>query len=144
VFDLVGAVALALGLFGYSEPLAAGFRRSPAQYAHDAAFGVVGATLLGIGFIVQALPYLGVSHYQRHWVTLLVALVALAIISAVAFVAYGLLYIAFHAVEARRVAAAFPSIDYNVRRRREGARFWNQEPVSPSDAPTQPGIGAST
>jgi hypothetical protein len=143
VFDLVGAVALAFGLFAYSKP--AGSHRYPTEYAHDAAFGVVGATLLSIGFVLQALPYLGISHYQRHWVTALVALIALVIVSAAAFVAYGLLYIAFHAVEARRFAAENPSLPYNVQRHRDGAKFWTQEPIpAPDDAPTEPGRSVPT
>jgi hypothetical protein len=135
VFALVGAVALALGLFSHAEPSAPGFARSPAQYAHDAAFGVVGATMLSAGFLLQMLPYLGISHYTRHWVAAAFAAVALAVVALIAFVAYGLLYIAFHAVEARRVAAAHPSIGYDVRRRRDGIRFWHQElVVGPEDS----------
>jgi hypothetical protein len=127
VFDIVGAVALVLGLFGHSEPLTPGFRRPPTAYAHDAAFAVVGASFLSLGFLLQALQYLGVHHNQRHWVTALVAVVALAILAPSAVVAYGLLYIAFHAVEARRVAQLYPDITYNVTRRRRGVRFWLQE-----------------
>jgi uncharacterized protein with PQ loop repeat len=143
VCDLVGAIALVLGLFTYAQPLTPGFRRAPTEYAHDAAFGVVGATLLTVGFLLQALPYFGVSHYSRHWVTVVFAAFALAIVSALAFVAYGLLYIAFHAVEARRVAAAYPSISYNVRRQRDGVKFWNQELVPASETPTDPAAGPS-
>jgi len=72
-------------------------------------------------------------------------LVALVVVSGIAFVAYGLLYIAFHAVEARRFAAEYPSIPYNARRRRVGIRFWSQEPFTASeDAPTEPGASASS
>ena len=139
-FDLVGAVALALGLFEYSRPEGwHGLQRSPGQYAHDAAFGVVGGTLLSVGFLLEALPYMGISHYSRHWVTALFALVALIVVAAAAFVAYGLLFIAFHAVEARRLTAEHPSIGYDVRRTRSGVRFWLQEPVPLSEAPTEPG-----
>ena len=146
VCALVGAVALGSGLFVYSQPASErGFQRSPTEYAHDAAFAVVGATLLGVGFFLQALPYMGISHYTRHWVTAVFALVALVVVSGIAFVAYGLLYIAFHAVEARRFAAEYPSIPYNARRRRVGIRFWSQEPFTASeDAPTEPGASASS
>ena len=65
-------------------------------------------------------------------------------VSGIAFVAYGLLYIAFHAVEARRFAAEYPSIPYDTRRRRRGVRFWAQEPLTAQeDAPTEPGASAS-
>ena len=139
VFDLVGAVALAFGLFAYSKPTLP--HRSPTEFAHDAAAGVVGATLLGVGFFLQALPYMGISHYTRHWVTAVFALVALIVVSSVAFVAYGLLYIAFHAVEARRFAAEYPSIPYDTRRRRDGVRFWAQEPATtPDNATTETDI----
>ena len=137
VFCLVGAVALALGLFTHAEALTPGFVRSPAQYAHDAAFGVVGATMLSTGFLLQMLPYLGISHYTRHWVTAVFVVVDLAIAGLIAYVAYGLLYIAFHAVEARRVAADHPSIGYDVRRRRDGIRFWHQELVVGSEDSTE-------
>jgi drug/metabolite transporter (DMT)-like permease len=145
VCALVGAVALGSGLFVYSQPAAdRGFQRSPTEYAHNAAFAVVGTTLLAVGFFLQALPYMGISHYTRHWVTAVFALVALVVVSGIAFVAYGLLYIAFHAVEARRFAAEYPSIPYDARRRRKGVRFWTQEPSTPpDDAPTEPGPVAS-
>jgi len=142
VFGLVGAVALAYGLFAYSKPTLP--HRSPTDYAHDAAAGVVGATFLGIGFFLQALPYMGISHYTRHWVTAVFALVALVVVSSIAFVAYGLLYIAFHAVEARRFAAEYPSTSYDTRRQRHGVRFWAQEPITASEAPTDPGASASS
>lgn len=144
VCALIGAVALGAGRFVYSQPAERGFQRSPTEYAHDAAFAVVGATLLAVGFFLQALPYMGISHYTRHWVTAVFALVALVVVSGIAFVAYGLLYIAFHAVEARRFAAEYPSIPYDTRRRRQGVRFWAQVPLTASeDAPTEPGASAS-
>jgi len=68
------------------------------------------------------------------------ALVALIVVSSIAFVAYGLLYIAFHAVEARRFAAAYPSVPYDSRRRRRGVRFWTQEPATPESATTETDI----
>ena len=143
VFALVGAVALALGVFAHSRPrVDGGFHRSPTEYAHDAAFGVVGATLLSTGFLLQALPYMGISHYTRHWVTALFALIALLVVAGVAYLAYGLLFIAFHAVEARRLAVEHPSLSYDVRRRRRGVRFWAQEPVPASGAATEPGVSA--
>jgi hypothetical protein len=141
VCALVGAVALGSGLFVYSQPAAErGFQRSPTEYAHNAAFAVVGTTLLAVGFFLQALPYMGISHYTRHWVTAVFALVALVVVSGIAFVAYGLLYIAFHAVEARRFAAEYPSIPYNARRRRRGVRFWTQELATPDTATTETDI----
>ncbi len=141
VCALVGAVALGSGLLVYSQPASdRGFQRSPTEYAHGAAFAVVGATLLAVGFFLQALPYMGISHYTRHWVTAVFALVALVVVSGIAFVAYGLLYIAFHAVEARRFAAEFPSIPYNARRRRRGVRFWTQELATPDTATTETDI----
>lgn len=145
VFALVGAAALGCGLFAYAQPAAdRGFHRSPAEYAHDAAFAVVGATFLGVGFFLQALPYMGISHYTRHWVTAVFALVALVVASAIAFVVYGLLFIAFHAVEARRFAAEYPTIPYDARRRRHGVRFWTQEQgTTPDDATTQTDITPS-
>ena len=145
VCALVGAVALGSGLFVYSQPASdRGVQRSPTEFAHDAAFAVVGATLLAVGFFLQALPYMGISHYTRHWVTAVFALVALVVVSGIAFVAYGLLYIAFHAVEARRFAAENPSIPYDTHRRRRGVRFWTQEPgTTPNDATTQTDITPS-
>jgi hypothetical protein len=129
VFDLVGAVALVFGLFTHAEPLTPGWRRSPADHAHDAAFGCIGAFFLVVGFLLQAIYYLGADPAARHWVIALVASIALVIAALVAYAAYGLLYIAFHAVEARRVAAEHPTVEYNVRRRRKGVRFWAQERV---------------
>jgi hypothetical protein len=77
-------------------------------------------------------------------VTAVFALVALVVVSCIAFVAFGLLYVAFHAVEARRFAAEYPSIPYDARRRRRGVRFWNQEPgMTPEDSTTQTDITPS-
>jgi hypothetical protein len=138
VFDLVGAVALVLGLFTYAEPLVPGWRRSPTDYAHDAVFGCVGAFFLVCGFVLQALYYLGVHPGARHWVIAVVAAVVLVIAVLVAWATYGLLYIAFHAVEARRIAAAHPQVGYSVRRQRRDVRFWRQEPIPPEPADKSP------
>jgi hypothetical protein len=47
--DLVGAVALVLGLFGHAIRLYTGFRRPPEEAAHYAAFATAGLFFLPAG-----------------------------------------------------------------------------------------------
>ena len=59
--DLEGAIVLVIGLFRPIRPLFPGWSSPPDDAARDAAFGVAGASLLAIGFVLQSLTYFGVT-----------------------------------------------------------------------------------
>jgi hypothetical protein len=76
--DVVGAVTLALGLFGHVRPSLWGADvRSPEDVAHDAGFALVGAPLLIAGFVFQSLFYFGVVWNTPVWARIVAALVTL-------------------------------------------------------------------
>lgn len=52
--DLVGAVALTLGLYGHSRPTYPGLSRGPEDVAHDRGFAIVGASYLVAGFLLAS------------------------------------------------------------------------------------------
>lgn len=59
---VIGAAVLSVGLFRNSKPLLLGWARDPLQAATDQACGVTGFLFLGSGFILQALPSVGVKE----------------------------------------------------------------------------------
>jgi hypothetical protein len=91
--DVVGAVALAVGLFGRVVPSTwGGDVRSPEGVAHDTAFGLIGAPFLIAGFVVQSLYY-----FDIHWMApvrerVYAAVITLAVATLAAYVSYGFLY----------------------------------------------------
>jgi hypothetical protein len=105
--DVVGAVALALGLFGQSVPSAYGGNvRGPEDVAHDAGFACVGAPLLFVGFVCQSLQYFGFPGSHSTTVRVIVGLVSLAGATVFAWVAYGLIYHYVYGLETRLLESA--------------------------------------
>ncbi len=108
--DVVGAVALVVGIFRPTRPLVTGYAYAPDDAARDSAFGVVGATLLVAGFVLQSLSYFGVSVECSTATT-----VGSSIGAPVVAIAYAL--VAFEATH----RLVFD------RRREEGLRKWNMD-----------------
>jgi hypothetical protein len=127
VLDVVGAVALVVGLFRPPRPLTPGYAYAPDEVARDVAFGTVGATLLVAGFGLQSLQYVGV-HVRCSTLTVAVAMVGvLALALAFAWIAYGAIFLVALA-HARRYGKKTFDMDYPLRRERRGLRFWRQVP----------------
>jgi hypothetical protein len=122
--DFVGAIALILGIFGHARPLTVGYGRSPEDAAHDAAFGVVGAVLLGSGFVLQSFQYFGVSLDRSSEAIIVAWFVTTVSASLLAYLAYGGIYLA---VFERRRGQDKWDLDIRVHRKRDGLRFWHQE-----------------
>src|SRR5439155_24508819 len=91
--DLVGAVALVVGLFRPPRPLVPGYVHSPDDAARDAAFGVAGASLLALGFVFQSLPYFGLRWSESHGAAAAASAIALAAGVVYAYLAYGLTFL---------------------------------------------------
>jgi hypothetical protein len=134
--DLVGAIALVIGLFGHSQPLAPGWRKTPTEVAHDVAFGIVGGVFLTAGFVLQSLIYYGERLRHTHHEAIAAATAALLLGTFVAYLLYGLLYLAVLGREQRyhrrqEYARTNPSYGYWTRRERIGLRWWRQAPIDP-------------
>jgi hypothetical protein len=123
--DLVGAVALTIGLFRGPLPLYPGYVRSPEDAATDRAYGTVGGGFLVVGFALQALTYCGINLDSGSMANILAAVIALCLGALGATGLWGCAYI----VHLRRVdaeaRAQWPDFDTGgLRRERTGLRFW--------------------
>lgn len=136
-FDLVGALTLSVGLFGHVRPLLVGWKHSPLDVAHDIAAGLTGGLLLTSGFIIQALPYLGIRPRESHQVIGLVAISTGFVAAVASYLIYGSIYLAVLGHERRRVQR-LEGGDFRVRRRRRGFRFWAQESEEPNEGAAVP------
>jgi hypothetical protein len=143
VLDLVGAVALTLGLFGHSRYTTVGLSRGPADVAHDRAFGIVGAFFLSLGFVLQGLQYVGVQVDTSHAANAVAALAALVLAALIAYVGFGLIYIIacrreedWVADHLKEIGASRPHTatrpTKRVARGRFGWRFWHHEIIPPA------------
>lgn len=135
--DLVGAIALVLGLFGHAMPLTPGHKRSPGDVAHDVSFGIVGALLLSSGFALQSLSYFGVTIDASREANLLAAGVTLLAAAAFAWLLYGVAYLILFAKENRRSMERW-QIGSPTRREPRLLRFWLQTPDRPEEPPSPP------
>jgi hypothetical protein len=108
--DVVGAVALVVGLFRPTRPLVTGYAYAPDDAARDSAFGVAGTTLLVAGFVLQSLSYFGVSVKCSTATTVGSSIGALAVAIAYTLVAFEVTH-----------RLVFD------RRREEGLRNWNMD-----------------
>lgn len=125
--DLVGAVALVLGLFGHARALYPGYSvRSPDDVAHDEAFGIVGALFLAFGFFLQSLTYFGIRVDCSVRATTIAASVTLISGSGAACLLYGLLYVPLQRREVRHIRSenGEAAESYPMRTFRRGFRFW--------------------
>jgi hypothetical protein len=129
--DLVGAVALTLGLYRHSRYSTPGLSRGPDDVAQDAAYGTVGASFLALGFTLQALPYLGVTVDTRPGWAAAAAGATLLLAIVVGWLAYGLIYNAARRRESTWVEGNLPAVSLPPSRRvpagRLGWRFWNHD-----------------
>jgi hypothetical protein len=126
--DLVGAIALATGLFRRPRPLYPGWSHSPDDAARDVAYGVTGGTFLALGFVFQSLPYFGVAEHGSDAAALAAALAAVALGAVAAVVLFGVTFLLVLPGEIR-YSAAEHDLHLHVRRQRRGVRFWHQVPA---------------
>jgi hypothetical protein len=63
VFDILGALALLLGLFRHPKPLYLGWQYNPPDATKDATYGITGGFFLITGFVGQILgtPAFGIA-----------------------------------------------------------------------------------
>jgi len=131
--DLVGAVALVVGLFGHARPTYPELSlRSPDDVAHDGSFGVVGGLFLVSGFVLQSLAYFDVRLDCSRLATVAAAITALLGGGVVAWLLYGLLYVPLQRYEVRhiekkrdsRIEERADNDTYPKRAFRCGLRFW--------------------
>jgi hypothetical protein len=134
--DLVGASALAIGLFRRPSPLFVGWSHSPDEAARDVAYGVTGWTFLALGFTFQALPYFGVGEHGSHADALAAALIALVLGAVAAVVLFGVTFLVVLPSEIR-YSAEHHDLHLHVRRQRQGLRFWHQVHDPPPPASTE-------
>ena len=129
--DLVGAVALTLGLYRHSRYLTPGFRRGPDDVAQDAAYGTLGAVFLALGFMLQGLQYVEVTVEKSPGVTAAVAGLTLLLATVAGWLGYGLVYLARYRRENTWVKANLPAVSLPPSRRvpagRLGWRFWHHD-----------------
>jgi hypothetical protein len=128
--DLIGAVALTLGLYGHSRPAYIGLSRGPEDVAHDRGFAIVGAFYLALGFLLQGLQYVGVTVEASDAVTAAVAGVVLVAGVVVAWLAFGLIWLATFRRELAWVKTHTEAVLVPAHRTPSGFlgwRFWNQE-----------------
>jgi hypothetical protein len=135
--DLLGATALAMGLFRRPRPLYPGWAHSPDDAARDVAYGVTGWTFLALGFVLQSLPHFGVSADGSDAAVLAAALASVALGAVAAVVLFGATFLVMLPREIR-YSAEKHDLHVHVRRQREGFRFWRQVPAPP---PSEPGTG---
>jgi hypothetical protein len=132
--DLVGAVALTLGLYRHSRYATVGLRRGPEDVAQDAGFGTVGASFLALGFVLQGLQYVGVTVEATSAQTAIAAVMTLLLAVLISYVVYGETWLAVHRRELDWVAKNLPEVNLVPRRHapsgRFGWRFWDQEFVT--------------
>jgi hypothetical protein len=136
--DLIGATALAVGLFRRPRPLFVGWSHSPDDAARDVAYGVTGWTFLALGFTFQSLPYFGVAEHGSHGAALAAALATVALGAVAAAVLFGVTFLLVLPGEIR-YSSERHDLHLHVRRQRQGFRFWHQVPDAP---PAAPGTGA--
>jgi hypothetical protein len=137
--DLVGATALAMGLFRRPRPLTPGWSHSPDDAARDVAYGVTGGTFLALGFTFQSLPYFGVSEHGSHGAALAAALATVALGAVAAVVLFGVTFLLMLPREIR-YSSEEHDLHLHVRRQRQGFRFWHQVSAPP---PSEPGTGTT-
>lgn len=125
--DLVGAVALVIGIFRPPRPTLTGWAYTPDDAAKDAAFGVVGATLLGLGFIAQSLPYFGVTASAGTTGTRVAAAVAFASALAFGYLTYGIAYVIALRRRMQWARARHADMTPQVRWSPRGWRFWHHD-----------------
>jgi hypothetical protein len=129
--DLVGAVALTLGLYRHSRYTTVGLRRGPDDVAQDAGYGTVGAVFLALGFVLQGAQYVGVSIEMCPGWAAAAAGATLLVATVVGYLAYGLVYIVAYRRERRWVDNELTEISLPPSRRvpagRLGWRFWHHE-----------------
>jgi len=120
--DAVGATFLVIGLFRPPRGTGPGYAYAPDDAARDAAFGFAGGTLLGIGFVLQSLLYLGVTAECSSSVTAFASGTALVLGTVYGLVAYEITH---RLVFDRRRAYGLRKMhmDYPIDRRR-GLWFW--------------------
>jgi hypothetical protein len=131
-FDLVGAVALTLGLYRHPTPLMLGLSRFPEDVARDEAFGTVGASFLIVGFVLQGLQYVGVTIETTHAENAAAALVTIVAAVVVGWLVFGLVYARVVRREWSWAKANTEAVLAPIRRAprgRFGWRFWNHEPA---------------
>lgn len=126
--DLIGGAMLALGLFRHPQLLYPGELRSAEEATQDHCFGTVGFLFLASGFVLQALPYLGVHQSTKHGAVLLAGCATLGGGILVAWLSYGLTYFGFYARQRRFL---FEHRDWEIRVvwTPKPLRFWRHERV---------------
>ena len=134
--DLVGAIALTLGLYTHSRYLTVGLRRGPDDVAQDAAFGGVGAAFLASGFVLQGLQYVGVTWNACVPQVAAAAGITLVLATIIGWLAFGLIYIEVYRreriwVDKNLTEVSMPS-SRRVPRGRYGWRFWHHKYDVPS------------
>jgi hypothetical protein len=131
--DLIGAVALVLGLFRPPRPLFVGWAYEPLDAARDVAFGVTGGTFLAAGFVLQSLSYVGFSPNYSERASLHAALVMLPLGTWVAIGLYGVTFLVALPREIRYSREKLNLIQY-VRWEPKGLRFWCHVAIPPPES----------
>ena len=129
-FDLIGAVALVIGLFRPPRPLYLGWSYDPHEAAQNVPYGVTGGTFLVLGFALQSLTYFGWSPDYSDGAVRAAALAALAGGAVAAVVLYGVTYLVALPRQIRYTADKH-DLHYYVRREPKGFRFWRHLAVQP-------------
>jgi hypothetical protein len=125
--DLVGAVALVIGIFRPPRPTLTGWAYTPDDAARDAAFGLVGATLLGLGFIAQSLPYFGLTVSASATCIRVAAGIALASALLYGYIVYGVAYMVVLRRWMRSARERHADMTPQARWAPRGWRFWRHD-----------------
>jgi hypothetical protein len=101
--DLIGGGVVLLGLFRHAKPLYPGWARPPAEAAEDRSYGAIGFLFLGGGFLLQALPYLGVHQSTNHHAVAVGGGATLGLGVLVAWAAFDVAFLGFFTNELRQI-----------------------------------------
>jgi hypothetical protein len=123
--DLIGAGALALGLFrGVIRTTWNGYNRSPETAAEDQAYGVVGFLFLAAGFALQALSAFGLGKVDHACTGIVGGVAALVVGTGSAYVLFGFVYILRFPRLRTQARSEKEDPLRPVHRERRGRRFW--------------------
>jgi uncharacterized membrane protein len=129
VLDVIGAVALSIGLFRHPVPLTPGWLRDPPAAAEDHAYGITGGAFLISGFVLQIVGSTGTPQPVPFVRAMVWAAVTLVVGLVGAYFIYGAAFIWAMRKEMKWVASQSDMPDTRWQRERKGLKFWRHSLV---------------
>ena len=131
VLDIIGAIALVIGLFRHPRPLYPGWNYHPTDAATDHAYGISGGVFLTLGFIGQILGSTGTPHPVPFVRAMVWAAVTMIVGLLLAYVLYGVAFIVSMQRETKWAASHHPDMnDSQWQREPKRLKFWRYSLVT--------------